>query len=119
MCIILHAALALLILICLFVCLYSKTGLGRCAPKHSEALDPIVANMHKCGLPVSVLNAKEMKQRCPHLILPDNFKCVYEEDAGVLAAGKCVTALQVKSARLLDNRSIDTPAYGLRDLSHH
>ena len=105
---------------CTFVCcLFSKTGVGRCAPKHSEALDPIIANIHKCGLPVSVLNAKEMKQRCPHLILPENFECVYKEDAGVLAAGKCATALQVKSACLLDNRSINPVAHDLRDSSHH
>jgi len=83
-----------------YVCLYSKTGLGRCAPKHSEALSSIVANMHKYGLPVSVLDSKQMKERCPHLILPDNFECVYEEDAGILAGSKAVTALQVSLANM-------------------
>ena len=80
--------------------LYSKTGLGRCAPKHSETLSSIIASMHRCGLPISVLDSKQMKQRCPHLNLPDSFECVYEEDAGILAASKAVTALQVMCAML-------------------
>ncbi|XP_065897170.1 peroxisomal sarcosine oxidase-like [Dysidea avara] len=76
------------------ITVYSKTGLGRCAPKHSETLSSIIASMHRCGLPISVLDSKQMKQRCPHLNLPDSFECVYEEDAGILAASKAVTALQ-------------------------
>ena len=76
---------------------YRKTGIARFGPKGSKKLSTLVTNMHKCGLPVSVLDAKEMKQRYPHLNLPDNFECVYEEDAGILGASKAVTALQVKS----------------------
>ncbi|XP_065897172.1 peroxisomal sarcosine oxidase-like isoform X2 [Dysidea avara] len=88
------------------ITVYRKTGIARFGPKGSKKLSTLVTNMHKCGLPVSVLDAKEMKQRYPHLNLPDNFECVYEEDAGILGASKAVTALQnvfiKKGGKLLD-----------------
>ena len=51
--------------------------------------------MHKCNLPVSMLDAKQAKETCPYLNVPDNFVAAVEEDAGILAASKAVIALQV------------------------
>ena len=65
-------------------------------PKGSEKLDKIVANMHSCNLPVSLLDAKQAKHSCPYLNLPDNFTAAVEEEAGILAASKAVAALQVR-----------------------
>ena len=48
--------------------------------------------MHKCNLPVSVLDAKDVY---PYLKLPDNFMAAVEEEGGVLAASKAVRVLQV------------------------
>jgi len=71
-------------------------------PKGSEKLDKIVANMHNCNLPVSLLDATQAKDLCPYLNLPDNFAAAVEEEAGILAASKVVTALQVNSSCDLD-----------------
>ena len=51
--------------------------------------------MRQCNLPVSLLDAKQAKEACPYLNVPDNFVAAVEEDAGILAASKAVTALQV------------------------
>ena len=56
--------------------------------------------MHKCNLPVSMLDAKQAKEACPYLNIPDNFVAAVEEDAGILAASKAVAALQVNFSRL-------------------
>lgn len=80
---------------------YRKTGLAHFYPKGSEKLDKTVANMHNCNLPVSLLDAKQAKDICPYLNLPDNFVAAVEEEAGILAASKTVTALQVKNTRVL------------------
>ena len=64
-------------------------------PKGSEKLDKMVANMCSCNLPVSLLDAKQAKDLCPYLNLPDNFVAAVEEEAGILAGSKAVAALQV------------------------
>ena len=51
--------------------------------------------MRQFNLPVSLLDAKQAKEACPYLNVPDNFVAAVEEDAGILAASKAVTALQV------------------------
>ena len=53
--------------------------------------------MHNCNLPVSLLDSKQGKDLCPYLNLPHNFVAAVEEEAGILAASKAVTALQVMS----------------------
>ena len=63
--------------------------------KSSEILDKVVANMRNCNLPVSLLDAKQLKDPCPYLNLPDDFAGAFEEDGGILAASKAVAALQV------------------------
>ena len=52
--------------------------------------------MRSCNLPVSLLDAKQVKDLCPYLDLPDNFVAAVEEEAGILAGSKAVTALQVE-----------------------
>lgn len=74
---------------------YRKIGAAYIDVKGSEELDQVVANMHKCNIPVSLLDAKQTKDWCPYLNLPDNFAAAVEEEAGILAASKAVTALQV------------------------
>ena len=64
-------------------------------PKGSEKFDKMVTNMQNCNLPVSLLDAKQAKDLCPYLSLPDNFLAAVEEEAGILAGSKAVTALQV------------------------
>ena len=59
-------------------------------------MDNLLAIMKQFDLPVSVVDAKEAKDKCPYITVPDNFVGVFEEDAGILATSKCVTALQVK-----------------------
>ena len=74
---------------------YRKTGIAHFYPRGSEQHEKIAANMHKCNLPVSLLDAKQAKEACPYLNVPDNFVAAVEEDAGILAASKVMTALQV------------------------
>ena len=69
-----------------------KIGAAYFYPKGSEKLDKIVTNMHKCNLPVSMLDAKDVY---PYLKLPDNFMAAVEEEGGILAASKAVGVLQV------------------------
>jgi len=45
-----------------------------------------------------VLFAKEANSRYKFLNLPDNFVCVVDKSAGILAADKAVEILQVKTA---------------------
>ena len=75
---------------------HRKTGTAHFYPRGSEKFDKIVANMRQCNLPVGLLDAKQAKEACPYLNVPDNFVAAVEEDAGILAASKAVTALQVK-----------------------
>jgi len=75
---------------------YRKTGLTQFAPKGSKIVDNLLVNVKKFDLPVNMVDAKEAKDKCPYISVPDNFVGVFEEDAGILATSKCVTALQVK-----------------------
>ncbi|XP_065897175.1 peroxisomal sarcosine oxidase-like isoform X2 [Dysidea avara] len=88
------------------ITVYRKTGLTQFAPKGSKTVDNLLAIMKQFDLPVSVVDAKEAKDKCPYITVPDNFVGVFEEDAGILATSKCVTALQnvfIKSGgKLLD-----------------
>ena len=74
---------------------HRKTGIAHFYPRGSEKHEELVTNMHKCNLPVSMLDAKQAKEACPYLNMPDNFVAAVEEDAGILAASKAVAALQV------------------------
>lgn len=60
-------------------------------------MDNLLSHMQKFDLPVSVVEAKEAKDKCPYLTVPDNLVGIFEEDAGILTTSKCVNALQVKS----------------------
>jgi len=59
-----------------------------------------MANMQNCSLPVSLVDATQAKDLCPYLNLPDNFAAAVEEGAGILAASKAVTALQVQKCNI-------------------
>ena len=74
---------------------HRKIGAAYIHPKGSEKLDKVVANMHNCNLPVSLLDAKQAKDSCPYLNMPDDFMAAVEEEGGILAASKAVKALQV------------------------
>ena len=74
---------------------YRQTGMAHFYPKGSEKLERMVTNMHSCNLPVSLVDAKQAKDLCPYLNVPDNFIAAVEEEAGILAGSKAVAALQV------------------------
>ena len=95
-----YSCIGSIVSIILFVFLHRKTGMAHFYPKGSEKLDKVVANMHNCNLPVSLLDAKQAKDSCPYLNMPDDFMAAVEEEAGILAASKAVRALQVIATRV-------------------
>ena len=55
----------------------------------------MIAGFQHVGIKYEELSAAEANERFAFFKLPSDYKCVIEEDAGILAAGKAVDVLQV------------------------
>ena len=64
-------------------------------PKTSESLWSIAESLEEQGLPHEVMDAEEGNKRVPILNLPLDYKCIMEENAGILKAPNALKAFQV------------------------
>lgn len=67
--------------------------------------------LKEAGRPFEVLDAKESAKRFPAFALPDDQVAIYQQDAGVLAATRCVNAMlrsaAQRGATLQSNESVE------------
>ena len=73
----------------------SNTG-GTFFGHPDSAIKPIICHFQQLDLPHEVLSATEANSRYKFLNLPNDFVCVVDKNAGVLAADKAVEVLQVR-----------------------
>ena len=57
----------------------------------------MIGGFQHLGIKYEELSTEEANQRFAFFNLPSDYKCVIEEDAGILAASKAVDVLQVVS----------------------
>ena len=75
----------------------SNTG-GTFFGHPDSAIKSIICHFQQLDLPHEVLSAKEANSRYKFLNLPNNFICVVDKSAGILAADRAVKTLQVSVA---------------------
>lgn len=89
--------------------LYRTGGLDIGGEAHSEMLE-VQAALHQAERPFEVLSPTETARRFPAFRLPENNVAVYQKDAGILAATRCVNALlrvaAARGASLRDNEAV-------------
>ena len=73
----------------------SNTG-GTFFGHPDSAIKSIICHFQQLDLPHEVLSATEANSRYKFLNLPNDFVCVVDKSAGILAADKAVEVLQVK-----------------------
>ena len=65
-------------------------------PEGSRKVNYVATSLSTHGVAHQVFSGSEANSRYPQqLNLPENYKCVFEEDGGILRASKAVAALQV------------------------
>ena len=74
---------------------YSKTGGLHFGKATSKNLSEVVSGFQHIGVKYEELSSAEANERFEFFKLPVDYKCVIEEDAGILAANKAVDAFQV------------------------
>ena len=75
--------------------LHSKTGGLHFGTATCKNLKNVIAGFQHVGIKYEELSAIEANEQFTFFKLPSDYKCVIEEDAGILAAGKAVDVLQV------------------------
>ena len=74
---------------------YSKTGGLHFAHATSKDLKEIIGGFQQYNINYEELSSTEANERFVFFNLPPDYKCVIEEDAGILAASRAVDAIQV------------------------
>jgi sarcosine oxidase len=73
--------------------LYTRTGGADFGiPGHEASLDGMLTSMAALNMPHTVWDADEAMRHFPQFRLDDGMIMLYQEDAGILAASKCVRA---------------------------
>lgn len=79
--------------------LWVKTGgLDFGVPGHEPMLDGMISSLAETGIPHELLSPDEVHRRFPQFLLDDDMIGLYQADAGVLFASRCVLA-HVRLAR--------------------
>ena len=74
---------------------FSKTGLLWVNKAGSKDLEDVTKSLEHVGVKYETLSAQNLRARYPSLTYGDSFSAVYDPNAGVLLADKCLSALQV------------------------
>ena len=87
-----------------------RTGGVDIAQQGSTALEYIESALRSCDCPGTRLSAGELKERFPVFAVADDYEALYQADAGILPATRCVAALQkaavARGAVLLDETPV-------------
>lgn len=70
------------------------------------------------GLPVEYLDAYEIRRRWPGIVLPEDYKGLYEPQAGYLFSERCVSAYRMSAAHAGAELLAHTRVVGLEAISH-
>ena len=66
-------------------------------PKDSKKVNSVAASLSTHGVDHQVFSGSEANSRYPQqLNLPENYKCVFEKDGGILRASKAVATMQAR-----------------------
>jgi len=71
-----------------------RTGGIDIAERGSVELRVLKSALQEAGRPVSLLEGNEVRARFPAFTLDQDFEALYQEDAGILAAGRAVATMQ-------------------------
>ena len=74
---------------------YSKTGGLHFGPATSKHLKEVIGGFQHYNINYEELSSAEVNEQFVFFNLPPNYKCVIEEDAGILAASRAVDVIQV------------------------
>lgn len=75
---------------------YSKTGGLHFALATSKHLKEVIGGFQQYNINYEELSSAEANERFVFSNLPPDYKCVIEEDAGILAASRAVDVIQVE-----------------------
>ena len=79
--------------------LYLRTGGVSLCPSRLDYVAQVAANLESIGIPHRRMTGTELRRAWPAFQVPDDTDVVFEPDAGMLAASRCV-AVQIELARL-------------------
>eukprot|EP00126_Sphaerothecum_destruens_P007073 Sdes_comp19671_c0_seq1m11530 len=74
--------------------LLTTTGGLDMGHRDCKVLESIMTSANKNGIPFELLTAQEIHSRFPGVRVPSDFIGIYQKDAGVLNATKCVAVIQ-------------------------
>jgi sarcosine oxidase len=90
--------------------LFTKTGGLFVGEENSEVVKGSIRSADQYNLPHEILSGKDIRKRFPPILVPDNFKGLFENAAGVLSPEKCVTAFRSlatsNGANIHDNEEV-------------
>ena len=72
--------------------LYTRTGGIDFGADDAPGLNKIITTLTETNIPFEILSAREASKQFPQFHLPDHMKVLYQADAGILPASKCVLA---------------------------
>jgi monomeric sarcosine oxidase len=72
--------------------LYSRTGGIDFGSPDEPSLNKIITTLTETKIPFEIMSAKEASKAFPQFCLSDDMQVVYQADAGILPASKCVLA---------------------------
>lgn len=70
--------------------LFQQTGVLNYGPKGSDFIDQAIAGGKQYSLPIEEVSGKEINERWPGNVIPEEYIGCYEPEAGVLFAGNCI-----------------------------
>ncbi len=72
--------------------LYTRTGGIDFGTPDEPSLNKVISTLSETNIPFEVMSAEEASKEFPQFHLNDDMKVVYQADAGILPASKCVLA---------------------------
>jgi sarcosine oxidase len=84
--------------------LYVRTGGVSFSPESTGYVAQVAANLRALDVPHRRMTSRQLHQAMPAFAIPETYDAVFEPDAGMLAAARCV-AVQVELARQLGGQA--------------
>lgn len=72
--------------------LFLQTGVLNVGDSQSAFIQNVISSASKHSLPLEVLNAKQVNQTWPGIVVPNHFIGCYEPSSGILKAEECIKA---------------------------
>lgn len=98
--------------------IFEKTGVLAFGPKGSSFTNEMIASAEKYDLPLEVLQANEVMERWPGIVIPEELIGCFEPDSGVLFCENCIRTYRELAAARGATLLMNTPIVNIEIHEH-